>query len=94
MTLGVRKLIVAGTVAAVLLLANALGIAQWLEEMGVLQWARSAKAEYLSGTALTILVVFLFLFVPTTTRLVARCRVCEHLLLRQGRYCPRCGSKL
>ena len=94
MTLGVRKLIVAATVVAVLLLANAVTVVQWLEETGALKWARGARAEYLNGTTLTILVVFMFLFVPTTTRLVTRCRVCEHVLLRQGRYCPRCGSKL
>ena len=93
MTLGVRKLIVAGTVVAVLLLANTLAIAQWLDHVGVLGWARHVRSEYLSGSALTTLLALLILIAPPAA-LVRQCRTCRHLLLKGGRYCPRCGTKL
>lgn len=92
MTLVARKLIVAGTVAAVLLLANVLVIANWLEYAGVTGLAQYIRSEYLTGTAITIIVVLIVLLMPT--QLITKCRTCDHLLLRQGSYCPRCGGKL
>ena len=93
MTLGVRKLVVAGVVVAVVLLANALVIAHWLDDAGVLDASRRIRSEFFTGTALTIVAVLLVLLVPPG-KLVTRCRNCDNLILREGKYCPRCGSRL
>jgi hypothetical protein len=100
MTLGTRKLVIAGAVATVILLANFLVLARWLDNIGLVGWARGVKAEYLTGTSLTIIVVLFVLVVPhghgnercpTPTRF---CQVCEHELSPGGRYCPTCGSRV
>jgi hypothetical protein len=70
-------------------------VANWLAEHGVVDWARYVRAEYLTGTAVTIIVVLLILLVnPRTGALVRRCPVCDHVLLSRGRYCGECGSKV
>ncbi len=95
MVLRTRKLVVAGVIAAVLLLANALMIATWLSHSGVISWARSIRSEYLTGTALTIILVLLFLLgSPACVALIRRCKVCDHFLLRPGKYCGACGSRV
>jgi len=48
MTLGIRKLIVVGLVGAVLLLGNFILVANWLQEKGVINWAKDARKEYLN----------------------------------------------
>ena len=95
MVLRTRKLVVAGVIAAVLFLANALVIAMWLGEAGVIGWVQSIRSEYLTGTALTIIVVLLFLLgSPVRKALIRRCGVCDHFLLRPGSYCGACGSRV
>jgi hypothetical protein len=100
MTLGTRKLIIAGMVALVILLANFLVLARWLDSIGLIGWARGVRAEYLTGTALTIIVVLLVLIVPQSRMFIigrgaqSRCRVCDGALDRPGRYCPTCGSRI
>jgi hypothetical protein len=48
-------------------IADALGrllfVANWLSEKGVVDWARHLRADYLTGTAVTIIVVLLILLV-------------------------------
>ena len=61
MTLTTRKLIVLGMIGVVLLLGNILLVASWLAEKGVVDWALSIRSEYLTGTAITIIVVLLIL---------------------------------
>ncbi len=95
MVLRTRKLVVAGVIAAVVLLANALMIATWLSESGVIGWARYIREEYATGTAITVIVVLLFLLgSPVRKALVRRCGVCDHFLLRPGKYCGACGSRV
>ncbi len=100
LTLAVRKLIVVGLVVSVFLLANALVLAFWLDEIGVIAWASSIRQEFLTGTAITIIVVLLILLATPRVSSVQpsvgfrRCPVCDRLLLRAGRYCGDCGSKL
>jgi len=97
MTLGIRKLIVVGLVGAVLLLGNFILVANWLQEKGVIDWAKDARKEYLTGTAITIIVVLLILLVTPRgegRRFFRRCPVCEHTLLGGGKYCGDCGSKV
>jgi hypothetical protein len=95
MTLTIRKAIVLGLIGSILLLGNIVLVANWLAEHGVVDWARYVRAEYLTGTAVTIIVVLLILLVnPRTGALVRRCPVCDHVLLSRGRYCGECGSKV
>jgi formate-dependent nitrite reductase membrane component NrfD len=100
MTLGTRKIIVAGVVAVTLLLANFFVLARWLDRAGVIGWAQGLRHEYLTGTALTIIVVLLVLIVPQARIFIvrpgaqSRCRVCDSVLDRPGQYCPTCGSRI
>lgn len=95
MTLGIRKVIVVSVVAAVLLLANLLVIARWLADAGVIDFARYVRSEYITGTAVTVVLVLLFLLVsPSGARLLRQCRVCDRALPRHGQYCPACGSRV
>jgi hypothetical protein len=95
MSLTIRKAIVLGLIGSILLLGNILLVANWLAEKGVVDWARGIRAEYLTGTAVTIIIVLLILLVsPKTGALVRRCPVCDHVLLSRGRYCGECGSKV
>jgi len=100
MTLGLRKLVVVGLIAAVFFTANALLVAHWLDRMGVVSWADAIRRDFLTGTAITIIVALLILLVPaghaagSLARWTKRCPVCDHILPRQGRYCPECGSRV
>jgi len=96
MSLTIRKVIVLGLLGAVLLLGNILFVANWLAERGVVDWARHLRAEYVTGTAVTIIVVLLILLVSPRAKsggLVRRCPVCDHVLVSRGSYCSECGSK-
>jgi hypothetical protein len=97
MTLGIRKLIVLVLVAALFLVANLIFVTNWLAEKGVIDWARYVNKEYLTGTAITIIVVLLVLLVAPRgdgRRLIRRCPVCDGRLLGGGKYCSDCGSKI
>lgn len=97
MTLRGRKLIVLILVCLVLLLGNFILVANWLQEKGVIDWARDIRKEYLTGTAITIIVVLLILLVAPRgdgRGLLRRCPVCDHTLLGRGQYCSDCGSKV
>ena len=91
----IRKAIVLGLIGSILLLGDIVLVASWLAEQGVVDWARDIRAEDLTGTAVTIIVVLLILLVsPKAGALVRRCPVCDHVLLSRGRYCGECGSKV
>ncbi len=96
MSLGIRKVAVLALVAGVFLLANLWFVVNWLQDQGVVDVAQHVRAEYLTGTAITILIALLILLVrPGRERstFVRRCSVCEHVMLGMGRYCSACGSK-
>ncbi len=97
MSLTIRKAVVLGLIGSILLLGNILFVASWLSERGVVDWARAIRTEYLTGTAVTIIIVLLILLVSPTVksgRLVRRCPVCDHVLMGRGGYCSECGSKV
>jgi hypothetical protein len=100
MTLGMRKIIVAAVVAVILILANFLVLGHWLDNIGLIPWAQTLRERYVTGTAITIIVVLLVLIVPQSRTLIirrgaqSRCRVCDSVLERPGRYCPTCGSRI
>jgi hypothetical protein len=97
MNLTIRKAVVLGLIGATLLLGNIMLVASWLAEKGVVDWARGIRAEYLTGTAVTIIVVLLILLVSPgvgARGLVRRCPVCDQVLVTRGNYCGECGSKV
>lgn len=97
MTLGIRKLIVVTAVASVFLVGNLWLVVGWLQHHGVIDGARYVRAEYLTGTAITIVVVLLVLLARPSSERPAwfrRCSVCDHVLVTRGRYCADCGSKV
>ncbi len=97
MTLGILKLIVLVLAGALFLAANLIFVTQWLQEKGVIDWAKDVRKEYLTGTAIAIIVALLILLAAphgTGRRLIWRCPVCDHTLLGNGQYCSDCGSKV
>ena len=100
MTLAMRKLLVVGAVAGILLLSNALVLAQWLAGRGWIEWAWSVRSEYFTGAAIAVILAMLVLLAPArqfvtgAARWIRRCPVCDHLLVRKGRYCPACGGRV
>ena len=97
MSLTIRKMVVLGLIGSVLLLGNILFVASWLAEKGVVDWAQGIRAEYLTGTAVTIIAVLLILLVSPRARsagVLRRCPVCDHVLVSRGSYCSECGSKV
>ena len=96
MSLGIRKVTVLALVVGIFLLANLWFLVNWLQDQGVVDVAQYVRAEYLTGTAITVIIALLILFVrPNGERstIVRRCSVCEHVMLGMGRYCSACGSK-
>jgi hypothetical protein len=97
MTLGIRKLIVLVLAAALFLVANLIFVTHWLQEKGVIDWAKDVRQEYLTGTAITIIVVLLILLVSPgrgSFRLGRSCPVCDHRVQGGTKYCGDCGSRL
>jgi len=97
MSLTIRKMVVLGLISSILLLGNILFVASWLAQRGVVDWARTIRSEYLTGTAITIIAVLLVLLVSPRAKsagLLRRCPVCDHVLVGRSRYCGECGSKV
>lgn len=100
LSLGIRKLLVLSLVGGIFLLGNIWLVANWLDDKGVIDGARYIRKEYLTGTAITIIVALLILLVKPGRDaadrfgLLRRCPVCDHRLLGRGQYCSECGSKV
>ena len=94
-----RKLVVLTVLTLLLGLAGLPTIVAWLDRTGLIACARWARAEYVTGTAITVIIVLLFVLpgrprLPQQEHLGTRqCPVCDSPLLRPGRYCPTCGSR-
>ena len=71
------------------------GLRDAQRKLGAIEFATIIREEFLTGTAITIIVVLLILLVsPGKGRgLIRRCPVCDHTLLGRGKYCSECGSK-
>jgi hypothetical protein len=98
-SLRTKKIIVLATIAAVLLLANVWALAGWLDGLGVIAWAQHVRSEYVTGTAITVILALVVLLggagaISSYNRFLRRCPVCDHTLLRPGKYCGACGSKV
>lgn len=101
MTLGLRKVILLILIGSVFLMANVVVVANWLSDKGVSEFAQTIKSNYLTGTAVTIIVALLILLVnpkrasgSRVAGFIRRCPVCDKALLSHGSYCSECGSKI
>ncbi len=100
LSLGIRKILVLSLVGGVFLLGNIWLVVNWLDERGVIDGARYVRKEYMTGTAITIIIVLLILLVKPRREaagrfgLMRRCPVCDHRLLGRGEYCGECGSRV
>lgn len=93
-----RKLIVITIVISVVIVAGMPAITDALYRTGLIPLARSIRAEYLTGTALAIILALLILL-PSQWRVwvMARthaCPVCGENVRPHARYCPACGSRV
>jgi len=98
-SLRMKKAIVLAALVSVLLLSNVWLVAGWLDKLGVIAVADRLRTEYLTGTAIAVIVTMLFLLggdgaIRACGRLVRRCPVCDHPMLRPGKYCGECGSRM
>ena len=99
-SLGIRKLVVLILVGSIFLLANLWFVVKWLDKHGVVEGAQHIRSEYITGTAITIILVLLVLLVKPgkgaviNSGLLRRCPVCDHVLMGRGKYCSDCGSKV
>jgi len=61
MSLGIRKIIVLSIIGVVFLAGNILVVANWLAEKGVDQKANWLREEFLTGTAIAVIISLLIL---------------------------------
>jgi hypothetical protein len=100
MTLTIRKIIVLALIGLIFLMANILVVANWVAETGIAEKAGWLRREFLTGTAIAvILVLFILLVNPknTTSKVVGfirSCPICDKRLVGNVNYCGECGSKV
>ena len=95
LSLRFRKLVLLTLIALVLLMGNLIAITAWLYQTGAIDLAQHVRKEYLTGTAITILVALLILIVSpraSTSATSRSCPVCDKPH-RGGSYCRHCGSR-
>ena len=84
-------------IASIFFAGNVLLIANWLSEKGVPEKANWLRENFLTGTAITLIVALLILLVsPSRSRFgIGRsCPVCDKRLPGNPSYCSECGSKV
>lgn len=93
-----RKSIIVTTLVGVVIVADLPAITAELHKLGVIPIAQSIHAEYLTGTAVAVIVALLLLLPSThfigVRKGVAQCPVCDCQLRHHGRHCPACGSRV
>lgn len=96
MSIGNRKRAVVGVIVAVLVLANAGSIVSWLNSLGVIPLAQHIRVEYVTGTAVAVIMALLILLPGRAVWAICerRCPVCDCAMLRRGKYCAKCGSRV
>ena len=99
-SLTIRKVIVLGLIGIIFLAANILVVANWISDTGVAEKAGWVRREFLTGTAVAVILVLLILLVsPKSVAGKAlgfsrRCPVCDKRLIGNVNYCGECGSKV
>ena len=99
MTLRIRKIIVVSLIGLVFLSANIIVITNWLADRGIDDKANWLREEFLTGTAIAVIIALLILLVNPTggSRAVGflrRCAVCDKRMFGSQNYCGECGSKV
>ena len=101
MSLTVRKIIVLGLIGIIFLFANILVVANWISDTGIADKAGWLRKEFLTGTAVAVILVLLVLLVSPKNagggRAISfsrRCPVCDKRLIGNPSYCGECGSKV
>ena len=99
MSLTVRKIMVLGSIGIIFLTANILVVANWISDTGIAEKAGWVRREFLTGTAIAVILVLLILLVSpkTSSRVISftrRCPVCDKRLIGNVNYCSECGSKV
>ena len=100
MSLTIRKIVVLGLIGMVFLMANILLVANWIAETGIAEKAGWVRKEFLTGTAIAVIVALLILLVnprnasSKAVSLIRRCPACDHRLIGYPSYCSECGSKV
>ena len=100
MSLTIRKIFVLGLIGIIFLLANILVVAKWISDTGIAEKAGWVRREFLTGTAVAVIVVLLILLVSPrnssgkSISFGRRCPVCDERLSGNPRYCGECGSKI
>ena len=100
MSLTVRKVIVLGLIGMIFLMANILVVANWISDTGIAEKAGWVRREFLTGTAIAVILVLLFLLVSPkmsggrAVSFTRRCPVCDKRLIGNVNYCSECGSKV
>ena len=81
-------------------MANILVVANWIADAGIAEKAGWLRKEFLTGTALAVILALLVLLVsPKSTAgkaigFTRRCPVCDKRLVGNPNYCGVCGSKV
>ena len=100
MSLTVRKIIVLGLVGIIFLVGNILMVANWISDTGIAEKAGWVRREFLTGTAVAVILVLLLLLVSpkgATGKVISftrSCPVCDKRLIGNMNYCGECGSKV
>jgi hypothetical protein len=99
MTLRIRKIIVVSLIGVVFLSANIIVVANWLAEKGIDEKANWLREEFLTGTAIAVIIALLILLVNPkgsgrAVGFVRRCPVCDKRMIGSTNYCGECGSKV
>jgi hypothetical protein len=98
--LTIRKIIVLGLIGIIFLLANILVVANWISDAGIADKAGWVRREFLTGTAVAVILVLLILLVSPKNAggkaigFARRCPVCDKRLSGNPSYCGECGSKV
>ena len=100
MSLTVRKIIVLGSIGIIFLVGNILIVANWISDTGIAEKAGWVRREFLTGTAVAVILVLLLLLVSpkcATGKAIGftrTCPVCDKRLIGNPSYCSACGSKV
>jgi len=100
MSLTIRQSFVLGLIGVIFLMANILVVANWIADSGIAEKAGWVRREFLTGTALAVILVLLILLVsPRNVRsksisFARRCPVCDKRLVDNVNYCGECGSRV
>lgn len=84
----------------IFLMANILVVASWIAETGIAEKAGWVRREFLTGTAIVVILALLILLVSPRNAsgkaigFTRRCPVCDKRLIGNVNYCGECGSKV